>query len=128
MTRTGALYTLAEVKSALLAYVERETRARQQQYLNVSANAVFSAALYGSPRWRRSFCSGIHQARRGAELAERAHAAWYRIAVSGEEPFTKKGALCPNGIATKVTQGRKTCTCITGFEQFQLSGDALLRR
>jgi hypothetical protein len=93
MTRTGALYTLAEVKSALLAYVERETR-RQQQYLNVSAN-VFSAALYGNPRWRRSFCSGIHQARRGAELAERRMQPWYRIAVSGEEPSTNARMASP---------------------------------
>ena len=47
---------------------------------------------------------------------------WYRIAIGGDEPFTKKGALRPITVATKARQGRKACLFITGFEQFHLSG------
>ena len=42
---------LAEVKSALLAYIDKHELVNcvEQQYLNVAADAIFSAALYGSP-------------------------------------------------------------------------------
>jgi translation initiation factor 2D len=50
---------------------------------------------------------------------------WYRIAIGGDEPFTKKGALRPITVTAKTRQGRKVCTFVTGFEQFRLSGDAL---
>jgi translation initiation factor 2D len=51
---------------------------------------------------------------------------WYRIAIgNGDEPFTKKGTLRPITVASKARQGRKVCTFITGFEHYQLSGDAL---
>jgi translation initiation factor 2D len=50
---------------------------------------------------------------------------WYRIAIGGDEPFTKKGSLRPVIVAAKTRQGRKVCTFVTGFEQYRLSGDAL---
>lgn len=128
---TGALYTLAEVKSALLAYVEKHALVNrvEQQYLNVSADAVFAAALYGSPNANNkggavSVPEFVKREEALSALCRRMQP-WYRIAVGGEEPFTKKGALRPITVATKARQGRKTCTYITGFEQFQLSGDAL---
>jgi translation initiation factor 2D len=125
---TGALYTLAEVKSALLAYVDKHELVNHadQQYLNVSADALFSAALYGAPNAKGAAPVPEFARREEALNALRGRMQpWYRIAVGGEEPFTKKGALRPIHIATKSRQGRKTCTFITGFEQFQLSGDAL---
>ena len=125
---TGALYTLAEVKSALLAYIEKHDLVNrvEQQYLNVNADAVFSAALYGPPNSKG--------ATPVPEFAKREEALgalcgrmqpWYRIAVGSDEPITKKGALRPIVIATKARQGRKTCTLITGFEPYQLSSDTL---
>jgi len=125
---TGALYTLAEVRSALLAYIEKHDLVNrvEQQYLNVNADAVFSAALYGPPNSKG--------ATPVPEFAKREEALgalcgrmqpWYRIAVGSDEPITKKGALRPIVIATKARQGRKTCTLITGFEPYQLSSDTL---
>lgn len=125
---TSALYTLAEVKSALLAYVAKHELVNrvEQQYLNVNSDVVFSAALYGSPK----------NAKEGVppEFAKREDALsalcgrmqpWYRIAIGGDEPLTKKGSLRPITVAAKTRQGRKVCTFVTGFEQYHLSGDAL---
>jgi translation initiation factor 2D len=128
----SALYTQAEVKSALLAYVEKHELVNrvEQQYLNVSSDAVFSAALYGSPTKAKGAAAAVTV----PEFAKREDALsalcgrmqpWYRIAIGGGEPFTKKGTLRPITIAAKIRQGRKVCTFITGFEQYHLSGEAL---
>ncbi|KAF8496116.1 hypothetical protein F5888DRAFT_1794721 [Russula emetica] len=127
---TSALYTLAEVKSALLAYVAKHELANrvEQQYLNVSSDAIFSVALYGSPNAKGAGAVSI------PEFAKREDALsalcgrmqpWYRIAIGSDESFTKKGTLRPIIVAAKTRQGRKVCTFITGFEQYHLSGDAL---
>jgi translation initiation factor 2D len=122
------LYTRAEVKSALLAYVAKHELVNrvEQQYLNVSADAVFSAALYGSPNAKSAVPVPEFAKREDAlsALCGRMQP-WYRIAIGGDEPFTKKGVLRPITVATKTRQGRKACTFITGFEQYHLSGDAL---
>ena len=122
------MYTLAEVKSALLAYIEKHELVNrvEQQYLNVSADAVFSAALYGSPNAKGAVPVPEFAKREEAlsALCGRMQP-WYRIAIGGDEPFTKKGALRPITISTKARQGHKACTFITGFEQYHLSGDAL---
>jgi len=127
---TSALYPLAEVKSALLAYVEKHDLVNrfEQQYINVSSDAVFSAALYGSPNTKGSTPAPEFAKREAVLSALCDHMQpWYRIAVPGDEPITKKGALRPISVASKVRQGRrgKTCTLITGFESYQLSADAL---
>jgi len=122
------LYTLAEVKSALLSYVEKHDLGNrvEQQYLNVGADAVFSTALYGPPN-----AKGATPVPEFAKREEALNALcsrmqpWYRIAVGGDEPFTKKGALRPITVATKARQGRKACTLVTGFEQYRLSADTL---
>lgn len=103
----------------------------EQQYLNVSSDAIFSAALYGPPNAK----AGAGRAAVPVpEFAKREDALsalcgrmqpWYRIATSSDEPFTKKGTLRPITVASKARQGRKVCTFITGFEQYHLSGDAL---
>ncbi len=48
---TTALYPLAAVKSALRKYVDKHDPVNcfEQRYINISSDAVFSAALYGSP-------------------------------------------------------------------------------
>jgi translation initiation factor 2D len=127
---TSALYTLAEVKSALFAYVAKHELVNrvEQQYLNVSSDAVFSAALYGSPnakeRAGRAVPEFVKREDALSALCGRMQP-WYRIAVGSDEPFTKKGTLRPITVAAKTRQGRKVCTFITGFEQYHLSGDAL---
>ena len=104
------MYTLAEVKSALLAYVEKHELVNhvEQQYLNVSADGRFSAALYGSPNAKGAAAPAPEFAKREEALnALRGRMQpWYRIAVGGEEPFTKKGALRPIHVATKSRQGQ----------------------
>jgi translation initiation factor 2D len=126
---TGALYTLAEVKSALLAYVDKHELVNhvEQQYLNVSADALFSAALYGSPNAKGATAPAPEFAKREDALSALygRMQPWYRIAVGSDEPFTKKGTLRPITVAAKTRQGRKVCTFITGFEQYHLSGDTL---
>jgi translation initiation factor 2D len=122
------LYSLAEVKSALLAYVEKHELVNrvEQLYLNVNADAVFSAALYGSPNAKGSVPVPEFAKREEAlsALCGRMQP-WYRIAVGDGEPFTKKGALRPITVATRSRQGHKACTFIAGFEQYHISGDAL---
>jgi translation initiation factor 2D len=127
---TAALYPLEEVKSALLAYVEKHDLVNrfEQLYINVSADALFSAALYGSPNAKGSTPAPEFAKREVALSALCNHMQpWYRIAVRGDEPITKKGALRPIAVTSKVRQGRrgKACTHITGFEPYQLSADVL---
>ena len=109
----------------LLAYVAKHELVNlvEQQYLNVSSDAVFSAALYG----RAGSVSVPEFAKREDALSALCGRMqpWYRIAIGSEEPFTKKGSLRPITIAAKTSQGRKVCTFITGFEQYHLSGDSL---
>lgn len=127
---TAALYPLADVRSALLAYVEKHDLVNrfEQQYINVSTDAVFSAALYGSPNTKGA-TPAPEFAKRDAVLGAlcRHMQPWYRIAAGGDKPITKKGALRPIAVTAKVRQGRrgKACTLITGFEPYQLSADAL---
>lgn len=98
----------------------------EQQYLNVTADAVFTAALYGSPNSKGATPAPDFAKREEALSALRGRMQpWYRIAIGGAEPLTKKGALRPITVATKTRQGRKTCTLITGFEPYQLSSDSL---
>ena len=98
----------------------------EQHYLNVNADAVFSAALYGSPNSKGTAPAPEFAKREEALSALRGRMQpWYRIAVGGEEPLTKKGALRPIAIATKARQGNKACTLITGFEPYQLSSETL---
>jgi hypothetical protein len=54
--RSPVLYPVAEVKSALLTYFEKHDLVNrfEQQYINVSSDVVFSAALYGSPNTKGS--------------------------------------------------------------------------
>lgn len=122
------MYTLAEVKSTLLAYVEKHDLINhvEQQFLNVNSDAVFSAALYGSPNTKGATPAPEFAKREDAlsALSSRMQP-WYRIVIGGDPPITKKGALRPISVATKVRQGRKACTLIMGFEPFQLSADAL---
>jgi translation initiation factor 2D len=98
----------------------------EQQYLNVAADAVFSAVLYGSPNSKGATPAPEFAKREEALSALRGRMQpWYRIAIGGAEPLTKKGALRPITVATKTRQGHKTCTLITGFEPYQLSSDTL---
>ena len=112
----------------MLTYIEKHDLINrvEQQYLNVSADVVFSAALYGSPNAKGATPAPEFAKREEAlsALCNRMQP-WYRIAVGNGEPVTKKGALRPISIATKTRQGHKVCTLITGFEPFQLSADAL---
>jgi len=82
---TSALYTLAEVKSVLLAYVAKHELVNlvEQQYLNVSSDAVFSAALCG----RAGSVSVPEFAKREDALSALCGRMqpWYRIAIGSEE-------------------------------------------
>jgi translation initiation factor 2D len=127
---TTALYPHAEVKSALLAYVEKHDLVNrfEQQYINVSSDAVLSAALYGSPNTKGSTPAPEFAKREAALSALCDHMQpWHRIAIPGDEPITKKGALRPISVTSRVRQGRrgKACTHITGFEPYQLSAETL---
>jgi len=131
---TGVLYTLAEVKSALLAYVEKHELVNrvEQQYLNVSADAIFSAALYGAPNAKGSTPVPEFAKREEAlgSLCSRMQP-WHRIAIGGGggggggDTLTKKGALRPIAVTTRSRQGNKVCTFITGFEPYRLSAETL---
>lgn len=127
---TTALYTHAEVKSTFLAYVEKHDLVNrfEQQYINVSSDAIFSAALYGSPNTKGSTPAPEFAKREAALSALCDHMQpWYRIATPGDEPITKKGALRPISVTSRARQGRrgKACTLIAGFEPYQLSAEAL---
>lgn len=127
---TAALYPHAEVKSAFLAYIEKHDLVNrfEQQYINVSSDAVFSAALYGSLNTKGSTPAPEFAKREAALNALCDHMQpWYRIAIPGDDPITRKGALRPISVTSRARQGRrgKACTLISGFEPYQLSAEAL---
>ncbi|KAH9034470.1 hypothetical protein EDB85DRAFT_1889775 [Lactarius pseudohatsudake] len=112
-----ALYPLAEVKSAVFAYVEKHDLANcfEQQFITIDSHAVF-AALYGSPN-----------AQATTPPLRNLQNPWYRITVLRGGSIVKKGALRPITVTAKARQGRrgKTCTHITGLDPFHLSADVL---
>ncbi|KAH9037455.1 hypothetical protein EDB85DRAFT_606006 [Lactarius pseudohatsudake] len=127
---TTALYPLAEVRSALFTYVEKHdlVNSFEQQFINISSDAVFSAALYGSPNAKGTTPAPEFAKRDEALKALCKHMQpWYRITVPGDESIAKKGTLRSITVTAKARQGRrgKTCTHITGFEPFNISADAL---
>ncbi len=125
---TTALYPLVEVKSALRKYVDKHDLVNrfELQYINISSDAMFSAALYGSPNTKGATPAPEFAKREVALSALCNHMqSWYRIAVGGDKPITKKGALRPITVTVKFRQGHrgKSCTLVTGFERYQLSPD-----
>ncbi|KAH9177979.1 hypothetical protein EDB89DRAFT_1844148 [Lactarius sanguifluus] len=127
---TTALYPLADVKSALFTYVEKHdlVNSFEQQFINISSDAVFSAALYGSPNAKGTTPAPEFARRDDALKALCKHMQpWYRITVPGDESIAKKGTLRSITVTAKARQGRrgKTCTHIMGFEPFNISADAL---
>ncbi|KAH9054133.1 hypothetical protein EDB87DRAFT_1676616 [Lactarius vividus] len=126
---TTTLYPLADVRSALFTYVEKHDLVNrfEQQFINISSDAVISAALYGSPNAKGTTPAPEFAKREEALSALCKHMQpWHRITVPGDETITKKGALRSIMVTAKARQGRrKTCTYITGFEPFNISADAL---
>ncbi|KZP04578.1 hypothetical protein FIBSPDRAFT_968017 [Athelia psychrophila] len=62
----------------------------------------------------------VHQPRCAAALhdsGEEQMQPWHDIAIDGEEPIVKKGALKPISVVAKIRQG-KVSTLISGFEPF----------
>ncbi|KAI0270474.1 hypothetical protein BC834DRAFT_1039235 [Gloeopeniophorella convolvens] len=127
---TSALYTLAEVRAAMLAYIEKHDLVNhaEQQYLNVRADTMLTAALYGT-QGAKGAVPAPEFARRDEALAALCARmqAWHRVApgTAAAAPVTKKGALRPVAVTVKIRQGRKACTLVTGFEPYQLAADAL---
>ena len=116
---TGTLSTLAGFKSALLAYTEKHDLIHrvEQQYPNVNADAVFSAALYGSPNSKGAVLVPEFAQREESLGSLRGRMEpWYRMAIGSDELITKKGALRQIAIATRTRRGHETCTFISGFE------------
>ncbi|KAI9429000.1 hypothetical protein H4582DRAFT_2035102 [Lactarius indigo] len=127
---TRALYSLADVKSALFTYVEKHDLVNrfEQQFINISSDAIFSAALYGSPNTKGTTPAPEFAKRDEALSALCKHMqSWYRITVPGDESIIKKGTLRSITVTAKARQGRrgKSCTHITGFEPFNISADML---
>ncbi|KAF9463370.1 eukaryotic translation initiation factor SUI1 family protein [Collybia nuda] len=123
---TTALYSLTEVKAALNDYINSNSliNVRDQAYINLDALLVacLSAKSKGKPKGKdiREEALGLEFMKR-EELTKQITAkmqSWYEVVAGGQDPVRKKGALKPVQVVTKIRQGRKASTLITGFEPF----------
>ncbi|TFY76449.1 hypothetical protein EWM64_g7560 [Hericium alpestre] len=120
---TSTLYTHSNVKTALNKYIAAHNLVNKQekQYINVGSDAILAAML------SKKGASAPEFSKREEllfALLDRMQP-WHRVQLGSSDPITKKGQLRPISVIVKIRQGRKACTLITGFEQFQLASDAI---
>ncbi|KAI0052419.1 hypothetical protein FA95DRAFT_1601793 [Auriscalpium vulgare] len=123
---TSALYTLAEVKAVLDAYIATHALVHRAEpaYIQVGADALLREALYPPAKGAVDPPEFVKRGELPGALAAHMQA-WHRLQVGAQAPVIRKGRLQPVAVAVKLRQGRKACTLVTGFEAFFVDADAL---
>ncbi|OBZ74898.1 Translation machinery-associated protein 64 [Grifola frondosa] len=120
---TSDLYTLSDIKATFNAYVATKNliNARDQQYINVGNDPALLAAATNKNEDAPEFLKREDVLGRLRDHMQ----SWYEIRVEGQDVIRKKGQLKPVSVVTKMRQGRKACTLVTGFEVFSLNADEM---
>ncbi|CAA7262134.1 unnamed protein product [Cyclocybe aegerita] len=121
------LYTIPQIRTMLNGYIAAKSLVNQndQAYINLDDLLFACVAAKGSKGKAKAKDAAEpeppSQFMRRDELTKSVvdkMQPWYGVRAEGKEPVTKKGSLSPIQVATKLRQGRKAATLITGFEPF----------
>ncbi|KAJ8075178.1 hypothetical protein PM082_019506 [Marasmius tenuissimus] len=117
------LYTPAEVRDLFNAYVTSHDLVNKNERAYINLDAVLSSCVSSKNK------KGVEEKEPEPEFMRRDEAtkkliekmqSWYAVGGEGRELIPKKGQLKPIEVTTKIRQGRKACTLVTGFEPFHI--------
>ncbi|KAK7055104.1 eukaryotic translation initiation factor SUI1 family protein [Favolaschia claudopus] len=124
------LYELPEVRDMLNGYINEKAlvNPREQAYINL--DPLLSEVV--APKVKKAKATEPSEAiefMKREEMTKKVldqMQCWHEVKAPGKDPVVKKGLLKPIQVVTKMRQGRKACTLITGFEPFVvISADEL---
>ncbi|KAF8890698.1 hypothetical protein BD779DRAFT_1516510 [Infundibulicybe gibba] len=121
------LYSLADIKSLLNSYIAAHSlvNPNDQSYINLDDTIRACTLAKGNSKPKGNEEPGPNlisqDFMKRDELTKSILGkmqGWYEIQAPGKDIIRKKGLLQPIQVVTKVRQGRKASTLITGFEPF----------
>ncbi|TEB33710.1 eukaryotic translation initiation factor SUI1 family protein [Coprinellus micaceus] len=118
----SSLYTPTEVRSLIFDYVAQQGLINKADKSYIDLDELLRSPLEvkaGKGKQPQAIGDFIKR----DELVKRIMAKmqnWYEVQPPGKDPVQKKGQLKPIQVVTKIRQGRKASTMITGFEPFQV--------
>ncbi|KAK1216736.1 hypothetical protein PQX77_020623 [Marasmius sp. AFHP31] len=123
------LYTPTEVRDLFNAYVASHDLVNKNERAYINLDAVLSSCVSS-----KSNKKGVSAGAEEPEFMRRDDATkkliekmqnWYAVGGEGRELIPKKGQLKPIDVTTKIRQGRKACTLVTGFEPFHIDPEEM---
>ncbi|RDB15094.1 Eukaryotic translation initiation factor 2D [Hypsizygus marmoreus] len=123
---TTNLYSLLEAKTLLNSYISSKSLVNpyEQAYINLDPLLV---ACVSSKSKGKSKGKDAEPELKPLEFMRREELtkaimermqSWYEVRAEGRDPVRRKGTISPIHLITKVRQGRKASTLISGFEPF----------
>ncbi|KAK0209037.1 eukaryotic translation initiation factor SUI1 family protein [Desarmillaria ectypa] len=130
---TSDLYSIPEIRTLLNNYITSKDIVNQHDraYINLD-NLLRSCVVAKAPSSKKGKepepPQQSHDFMRRDDLYRKVlerMQSWHEVRAEGKDPVVKKGKLVPIHVATKVRQGRKASTFITGFEPFLINADEM---
>ncbi|KAK0466225.1 eukaryotic translation initiation factor SUI1 family protein [Desarmillaria tabescens] len=130
---TSDLYSIPEIRTLLNNYITSKDIINQHDraYINLDdllRSCVVAKAPLSKKGKEPEPPQQSHEFMRRDELYKKVlerMQSWYEVRAEGKDPVVKKGKLVPIHVETKVRQGRKASTFITGFEPFLINADEM---
>ncbi|KAF9528822.1 eukaryotic translation initiation factor SUI1 family protein [Crepidotus variabilis] len=124
--RVNDLYTLTQVRDLLEEYITSQNLVNPHEKAYINLDAALATCLTPSSKGKTKSKAGEEETPpveflRRDDIVKgvlKRMQGWYEIKAPGKDLVTKKGTISPIKIETKIRQGRKACTLITGFEPF----------
>ncbi|KAF9007008.1 hypothetical protein BDQ17DRAFT_1423096 [Cyathus striatus] len=124
-SRTSNLYGVEEIRALVGAYITKNNLVNPRDQALINLDPLLLSAVMPS----KSKKKGVEEVDAGEvknmmkrdEITKKIidkMQPWYEVKAEGRDPVCKKGSLKPIQVVTKIRQGRKASTLITGFEPF----------
>ncbi|KAF9256200.1 eukaryotic translation initiation factor SUI1 family protein [Marasmius fiardii PR-910] len=131
------LYTLSEVRDLINGYITSQDLVNKFERAYINLNPVLLSCVSAKSPGKTKKGGGAQdsaQQEGEPEFMKRDELmkkivgkmqSWYAVVAEGKEVVPKKGQLKSIDVTTKVRQGRKACTLITGFEPFHINAEEM---
>ncbi|KAJ2921759.1 hypothetical protein H1R20_g15340, partial [Candolleomyces eurysporus] len=126
-------YTPTEIRSLVFDYVTARDLINKEDQKYINLDELFSACLAAQPGGKskgkgQGTGSELPKLIKRDDLVKKIIAkmqAWYEIRAPGKDPVPEKGQLKPIQVVTKIREGTKASTMITGFEPFLVDAEEM---
>ncbi|KJA22113.1 hypothetical protein HYPSUDRAFT_55031 [Hypholoma sublateritium FD-334 SS-4] len=120
------MFTVTEIRALLNSYITAHNlvNLRDQAYINLDDLLYSCISVQGKAAGKGKAAEPDAAPTRFLKRDELTKniigkmQSWHQIRADGHDPVTKKGTLAPVQVVTKIRQGRKASTLISGFEPF----------